>query len=307
MIAYFDCFLDSFDASRVCHCMGISGHLTETQMRGETRLTGAGGWLKRWLHWKSQGGVIYWATSDCMDSPFICVREEVNYERRVSYIIAMYERWNDCNDFDTSYVMPDLGLCCMDRPLDYCWYVSFLSACLKQQEFEVCFRKDHFDPRDRVLLRWHNVEVFAVRPFKWSQFYIGVNNFGWNFHYGHRFLLISTPFVSSFYSHLAFNPCYCSLLQAAALTKLSACAFLQVLNTAYRGVSSISSMCTALPTERVALSLLMPTLLDVVRWLWPPFDCTWDGIRRRTKLNGLWPAEAYQLSCSRNADLGGKP
>lgn len=71
-----------------------------------------------------------------MDFHVIGMREEVDYKRRLFVMKAGYVRQTDSGDLDTCSVMPDLGLCCMYRPLAYCWFVSFLPSLLEHQDFE---------------------------------------------------------------------------------------------------------------------------------------------------------------------------
>lgn len=92
VFGYLDSFPHSFDASQFCHGLRISGHLPEIGMGSETRLACAGGWLKRWLQWGGQSAAKYRATCDYTDSRFLCMREKVDFERRLSVMIARYVR-----------------------------------------------------------------------------------------------------------------------------------------------------------------------------------------------------------------------
>lgn len=307
VFAYFDRYPGSFDASRFRHGMRLSGHLTEICIGGDMRLTCAGGWMKRWLHWGGRGAAVYRSSSDRTDSPFIRMDEEVDYERRLSVMIARYVRWIDTDDFDSSSLVVDMDLCCMDRPLDYCWFMSFSATWREQLDFEVRLRQVHSDPRARVLLGWQNVEVFAVRPSERVRFYVGVDAFDWGSYSGHRFLLIPTPPVFSYYSRLAFESRYRPLLHAVALTEFGACAFLRVLYTAYRGVPSTFGKPTSLRVGRPALLPLSPALLDVIRRLNPltiVHGTEYDAAQSLVALNQL---TCIDWSALGNADPGGEP
>lgn len=73
------------------------------------------------------------------------------------------------------------------------------------------------------------MEIFDDRPSKRVLFCVGVDEFGWGSYYGHRFLLIPTLLILSYYSRLAFDSRYKPLLQAVRLTEFGAGAFLCVL------------------------------------------------------------------------------
>lgn len=140
----------------------------------------------------------------------------------------------------------------------------FSSPWLGQLDFEVRLRHDYSDPWAGVMLGWQDVEILAFCPSEKPQFYVSVDEFGWRSNYGHRFLLIPTPPVFFSDSHLAFNLRYRPLLRGVSLTKFSACTFLCVLCTAYRGVSNIFGKSTALRTGRPALWSLLSALLEVI-------------------------------------------
>lgn len=147
--------------------------------------------------------------------------------------------------------------------------MSFSSTWLEQLDFEMRLRRVHSDPLAKVLLGWQNVEVFAVHMFERVQFYVCVDSFGWGYYYGHRFLLIPTPPVLTYYSHLTFDSDYHSLFHPAALTEFGAYTLMRVLYTALRVVPSIFGMPTAVRVGRSNLLPLSSALLDVVRQLNP--------------------------------------
>lgn len=60
----------------------------------------------------------------------------------------------------------------------------------------------------RVLLDWHNVEVFAVRPSERTCYYVSVDTFGWRPFHGHEFLLTPAPPVFTYYNSLAYDSRY---------------------------------------------------------------------------------------------------
>lgn len=180
-------------------------------------------------------------------------------------MIARYVRWIDSDDFVTFFFMADLYLCCMNRPLEYCGFMSLSSTWLEQLDFEVSFRQDHSDPRARVLLGWQNVEVFAARSFYRSQIEVGVGDFEWVFYYRHWFLLILTQPVYSSCSRLAFSLRYSTSLCVVALTEFSACSFLRVLYKTHCDVSSIFNKPAGLCVGRPALLPLLSAHLDVVQ------------------------------------------
>lgn len=79
-------------------------------------------------------------------------------------------RWIDSDNFDTFSPVPVLDLCCIDRSLEYCCFMSFPSNWLEQLNFEMRYRQVHSDPRARVLLVWQNVEVFSFVRLKGLNF-----------------------------------------------------------------------------------------------------------------------------------------
>lgn len=107
-------------------------------------------------------------------------------------MIAHYTRRLDYYDFDISSLRPDRDVCCMERPLEYCWLMSFLSMRLEQFDFDVCLPQAHTDSWARVLLSWHNVKVFTVCDPERTQYYVGVDALDWRAVHGHRFSLIPT-------------------------------------------------------------------------------------------------------------------
>lgn len=125
-------------------------------------------------------------------------------------------------------------------------------------------RQVHSDARGGVLLGWQNVEVFTIRSSERVLFYVDFDGFDRSFYYGHRFLLMPTPPVFSYYSRLEFELRYRPLLHEVGLTEFGACAFLRVLSTAYRGVPSTFETPTALCIGRPAILPLLTALLDVI-------------------------------------------
>lgn len=101
--------------------------------------------------------------------------EEVDYG--LSIMFARYIRRVDSDDFESSSLMADMELCCMERPLDYFCFMSFSSNLLKQLDFEVRLHQVHSDPWARVLIGWQNIAVVVVRPSKRIRFYGGVDEF----------------------------------------------------------------------------------------------------------------------------------
>lgn len=93
----------------------------------------------------------------------------------------------------------------MDHRFDNCWSVSFLSTLLEQLDLDVRHRQVQSSPQACVLLGWHNVKIFVVRPSERSQFYDGVDNSGRDLYYNHRISLIPMLPVFSSYSYLAVN------------------------------------------------------------------------------------------------------
>lgn len=89
------------------------------------------------------------------------MHEEVDYKRRFSVSMCRYIRRLDFDDFDASSPRPSMDHGCMERPSDYCWFMSFLSVWLEQINFEVRLRQVHTDSWARILLGWHNVEVLV--------------------------------------------------------------------------------------------------------------------------------------------------
>lgn len=61
----------------------------------------------------------------------------------------------------------------MYRPLDYCWFMPFLSVWLVQVDFEIRLCQNHTDSSACVLLGWHNLGVFAVGLSERAQYYTG--------------------------------------------------------------------------------------------------------------------------------------
>lgn len=92
VFAYFNRFPRCFDANRFRNRVRISAHLTEIQVGDVTCLMSAGGLLKHWLRYRERVAAMYRATSKCTDSPFVRMREEVEYERQLSVTIARYVR-----------------------------------------------------------------------------------------------------------------------------------------------------------------------------------------------------------------------
>lgn len=143
-------------------------------------------------------------------------------------MVARYVRLLDSESFDSSSLVPNLDLCFMDCPIDYCWFLTFSSTWPEGLYFEVPLRQVHTDPTEGISLDWHNVKDFSVRFTKRSSHYVDVNAFRLGALSSHRVLLITTLPVFPNYSRLAFDPRYSAIPRANALTEFGACPFLSV-------------------------------------------------------------------------------
>lgn len=94
----------------------------------------------------------------------------------------------------------------MDRPMDYCWFIAFLTTWPEQLDFEVRLRQVHSDLTAHVLLGWHHVEHFATWLTKLFCFYFVANAFCWDSFHANDFLLTTVPPLFMFYSWLSFDP-----------------------------------------------------------------------------------------------------
>lgn len=122
VLQYFDQNFSQFDASRFCHRMRFSDNLFNKCVGGLVQFSCEKGWLKRWLHWRGRGATGCRSAWTQIDSTFLQMHEEVEYEGWMSVMVAWFKQLLDSTNFDVSSHLPDLIFCYVGRPLDYYWY-----------------------------------------------------------------------------------------------------------------------------------------------------------------------------------------
>lgn len=108
------------------------------------------GCLKNRLYRGGRSAPVHWSSSDRTNSPFLHMDQDDDYKHRTT----LHNR--ETREMDWLWRLRHFSLRCrleiMDRPLDYCWFMSFPSTWLEQVDIEVRLCQAHSKPRARVLL-----------------------------------------------------------------------------------------------------------------------------------------------------------
>lgn len=100
----------------------------------------------------------------------------------------------------------DIDICCIDFLFDRSWFMHRIDYCVTKLDYEIRARQTRRDAAARVLVRWHNPELFASRSQDRAIIYVGVDSFDRSSCWSRRLLDFPTPPVLTFYSSLVARP-----------------------------------------------------------------------------------------------------
>lgn len=203
------------------------------------RLTCAGGWLQRWMHWGGRGAIVCRCSSSRTDSPFIRMYEEVDYERRLSTMVRRYCRHLDEVSILPSEITSHVDLCCMNIPFSSAWFVQRSAFWASDLDFKTRCSQSLLNTAVRVLVELQNVELFTARPLDWWFLPVGVEDLDWGAFTTHRLLGVPIPPVFSYYSCLVLSMIddYRHLVGCIALTEFAVSTVMRFLCRAHSGVT----------------------------------------------------------------------
>lgn len=190
--------------------------------------------------------------------------EEIDYKRRLSVMVRRYCRRLDEGSLLSSDILPHIDLCCTDFPFSSAWFVQRPGFWAVDLDFETRCRQGHLNAALRVLVGWHNVEVFAARPLDRMYLYVNVDEFDWGSYKAHRLLGVPTSPVFSYYTNLAFSmiSSYRHLARCVALMEFAVSAVMRFLCAARNGVPSLFGMDAAFD---VGVPVLLPVSAAVLK------------------------------------------
>lgn len=124
----------------------------DVQMHKE-RLTGVGGWSKRWQRWVGRRSIGSSSVDKSVDLPFLQCVDERGYEMRMSNLLDAY----CAAGVDVSNLL--LGLVCFDGP----FWTSFRSVLLDFGQCTCCLRSGcvlRCDPQSLLVGKMSKFTVF---------------------------------------------------------------------------------------------------------------------------------------------------
>lgn len=234
MAEYISTYANSIDAKRFefMHEAGSAASVKDT--RGADHMTRFGAWAARWNHWGNRGALQSLCKGAYVDTPYLRCFEEQGYEERLAALVSRYRTGDDIYP-----QRPDFSLMELSRPYDQVYFISNHAYWGPETAFEQCLR---FHMRHRYFVPWQCVHFFAVPSLNRAEVYIRVPEW-WNAYKPSTLLLTPTPWVFSYYTHLALKGTAREkgLIWAIAVTEF----------TVFEVLSSLACACDGVTHSRV--------------------------------------------------------